>query len=219
MMFLPGVLCAVVTMSLGIAQMIDGGRSTARIQNSLLSLDAAISKKVTAAQKLSDDQLQASTMLDILLNHNFFSLSPDAAIESIKAPLHAAILNAMHSHKAIDAEKLPAYRKLLQQIVRDEAAFKVSDKRLKRVTAQYHMLLGTSGSSWRWLDWMLLISTLLFFAPIRVYLLWMSAHNRKIETRQKTNCCTTCGYSLTGNISGVCPECGSATMRGNMRSR
>jgi hypothetical protein len=25
---------------------------------------------------------------------------------------------------------------------------------------------------------------------------------------RKHNCCTACGYSLMGNISGICPECG-----------
>ena len=29
--------------------------------------------------------------------------------------------------------------------------------------------------------------------------------------RQPGNLCRTCGYDLTGNESGVCPECGCAT--------
>lgn len=26
--------------------------------------------------------------------------------------------------------------------------------------------------------------------------------------RRKRNCCVQCGYNLTGNVSGICPECG-----------
>jgi hypothetical protein len=28
--------------------------------------------------------------------------------------------------------------------------------------------------------------------------------------RRRRGCCSMCGYSLTGNVSGICPECGSA---------
>jgi len=31
----------------------------------------------------------------------------------------------------------------------------------------------------------------------------------KRSGRRSANCCATCGYNLTGNTSGVCPECGS----------
>jgi hypothetical protein len=27
--------------------------------------------------------------------------------------------------------------------------------------------------------------------------------------RARTGCCLTCGYRLTGNVSGICPECGT----------
>jgi len=30
--------------------------------------------------------------------------------------------------------------------------------------------------------------------------------------RQQTNRCAKCGYDLTGNVSGVCPECGTAVL-------
>ena len=29
--------------------------------------------------------------------------------------------------------------------------------------------------------------------------------------RLRSGCCITCGYNLTGNVSGRCPECGTAT--------
>ena len=32
-------------------------------------------------------------------------------------------------------------------------------------------------------------------------------------------CCLTCGYNLTGNTSGVCPECGTAIHKHRRRKR
>ena len=29
--------------------------------------------------------------------------------------------------------------------------------------------------------------------------------------RRRTGSCARCGYNLTGNVSGTCPECGAAT--------
>lgn len=37
---------------------------------------------------------------------------------------------------------------------------------------------------------------------------------RRQRRRIEQGLCVRCGYSLTGNVSGVCPECGSATLRG-----
>lgn len=31
--------------------------------------------------------------------------------------------------------------------------------------------------------------------------------------RQPPGCCIACGYNLTGNLSGVCPECGTPARR------
>ena len=31
--------------------------------------------------------------------------------------------------------------------------------------------------------------------------------------RRKLGMCAACGYDLTGNVSGVCPECGNASVR------
>ena len=32
--------------------------------------------------------------------------------------------------------------------------------------------------------------------------------HRRIRDREKGGLCLQCGYSLAGNVSGVCPECG-----------
>ena len=37
-------------------------------------------------------------------------------------------------------------------------------------------------------------------------MLWLCGGARKRE-----NCCRFCGYDLTGNVSGTCPECGKGT--------
>jgi uncharacterized paraquat-inducible protein A len=37
-----------------------------------------------------------------------------------------------------------------------------------------------------------------------------SIMRRKLQHRRRAmGCCIKCGYLLTGNVSGVCPECGS----------
>lgn len=36
----------------------------------------------------------------------------------------------------------------------------------------------------------------------------------KRSGRRSANCCATCGYNLTGNTSGVCPECASPVISG-----
>ena len=37
---------------------------------------------------------------------------------------------------------------------------------------------------------------------------WLVTRRR---ARRRAGCCLTCGYNLTGNTSGVCPECGTPT--------
>ena len=39
------------------------------------------------------------------------------------------------------------------------------------------------------------------------------------ERRARNNLCPRCGYNLTGNVSGVCPECGTATAHALSRRR
>ena len=34
-------------------------------------------------------------------------------------------------------------------------------------------------------------------------------HDHRVRKRREKGLCTRCGYSLTGNTSGVCPECGT----------
>lgn len=48
-------------------------------------------------------------------------------------------------------------------------------------------------------------AVLLFLIPMFIVI---KINTRKL-IRQSRNQCTHCGYNLTGNISGICPECGS----------
>jgi hypothetical protein len=48
---------------------------------------------------------------------------------------------------------------------------------------------------------------LLAIYPLLVFRQWLRQYRR--NQRHKKGLCVTCGYNLTGNISGLCPECGS----------
>ena len=45
-------------------------------------------------------------------------------------------------------------------------------------------------------------------------LIWVTSQIRGICTRREHGHCPTCSYNLAGNISGVCPECGTAVEAG-----
>jgi hypothetical protein len=56
---------------------------------------------------------------------------------------------------------------------------------------------------WRW--WAIQVfphSLLLLLAAVPTALLWY------VDRRFPRGHCRRCGYDLTGNVSGVCPECG-----------
>lgn len=53
----------------------------------------------------------------------------------------------------------------------------------------------------------------LLFLALTIYLV------RRLRPRFPAGCCAKCGYDLTGNVSGVCPECGTSVARRNGESR
>jgi len=67
--------------------------------------------------------------------------------------------------------------------------------------------------AWRgWVRWLVVAITVLSG--------WMLFLNFKKTIRRRLwrvladegiPCCTSCGYNLTGNVSGICPECGLLT--------
>lgn len=55
------------------------------------------------------------------------------------------------------------------------------------------------------LGWLCVLS-----APITIILFWRQVHRGRIwEERVIRGHCPACGYDLAGNVSGVCPECGT----------
>jgi hypothetical protein len=53
------------------------------------------------------------------------------------------------------------------------------------------------------------IAVVSFCVPLVCY-----ARRRRRHRRSAQGHCPACGYDLTGNVSGVCPECGKATVKG-----
>ena len=45
-------------------------------------------------------------------------------------------------------------------------------------------------------------------------LAWLLARQRRLWKESRIGCCERCGYNLTGNASGVCPECGTPVING-----
>jgi hypothetical protein len=64
---------------------------------------------------------------------------------------------------------------------------------------------GAHGVRWVFPLWALLVPPLTL-PLVRLIALWM--HRRRCGAGR----CTACGYDLTGNVSGVCPECGTARL-------
>lgn len=56
----------------------------------------------------------------------------------------------------------------------------------------------------RWLPGIVFVAALLF-----AFALYGEARHRGLVQRARRGLCVKCGYDLTGNISGVCPECGT----------
>ena len=54
-----------------------------------------------------------------------------------------------------------------------------------------------------------LVTVLLYFSARP----WVPWHVFTIRQRRGENECAVCGYNLTGNTSGVCPECGTPVPR------
>jgi len=57
--------------------------------------------------------------------------------------------------------------------------------------------------------WMPLLFGALVFTPWEIlFLRWLLTTDAARKRRER-NECPTCGYCLTGNVSGTCPECGT----------
>ncbi len=56
---------------------------------------------------------------------------------------------------------------------------------------------------------LILIPDFAFYGLLTAFILW-GRNQIQVERRRRTETCLNCGYNLTGNVSGVCPECGKA---------
>ena len=54
------------------------------------------------------------------------------------------------------------------------------------------------------------IPDFLLVTALATFILWGMERIRANQRRRRGHC-RKCGYDLTGNVSGVCPECGGAT--------
>ncbi len=79
--------------------------------------------------------------------------------------------------------------------------FEVSDFRFSWLPTLYFTTYGPSGVQVFWSLW----EPLVILAIVSVLLFWL---DRK---RPRPGHCQSCGYNLTGNVSGVCSECGEPT--------
>lgn len=57
------------------------------------------------------------------------------------------------------------------------------------------------------LDW---LSVGLGWALVMAVVYWLEYPAGQQEARRMNGQCVRCGYDLTANVSGVCPECGSS---------
>ncbi len=75
--------------------------------------------------------------------------------------------------------------------------------------------LGTLSSGWDWWDIICQRGLLWIDMPLGpVSVLWLLlaivAYGMHRRRRREAAACRSCGYDLTGNVSGTCPECGAA---------
>jgi hypothetical protein len=70
-------------------------------------------------------------------------------------------------------------------------------------------------------EWAGSVGNIVFFATFSVipsYMLarWVYSRLRWSRTKDDGSVCIECGYDLTGNISGKCPECGYPTLEARL---
>lgn len=82
--------------------------------------------------------------------------------------------------------------------------------RVWRISKKYYVWrFGYSQNAWGYKIRIPLWLPFLLFALPSAYLWWMGWWNNKYYPPQPDHC-QKCGYNLTGNTSGTCPECGTS---------
>lgn len=70
-----------------------------------------------------------------------------------------------------------------------------------------HVIVAHAVQHWRAVEFPLWPALLIVSIPSQMGITRLYRHRRRRPRKRDT--CEKCGYSLTGNISGVCPECGN----------
>jgi len=83
----------------------------------------------------------------------------------------------------------------------------------RRIVSWLWVFLGGWAMVWYWRPhlppwWAFLLLVLGCFPPVIPELV-RDGRRHLAEFRRKHGLCLHCGYSLAGNVSGVCPECGT----------
>jgi hypothetical protein len=65
--------------------------------------------------------------------------------------------------------------------------------------------------------WGFLSIALPFWLPAAIIGLATAFLLYRDRRRIRPGCCRSCGYDLTGNVSGICPECGTAVAEDQKR--
>lgn len=78
-----------------------------------------------------------------------------------------------------------------------------SDRRFIGITVPHGAVSGGDADWWPWACPYWLLVLVAGFMPVARF--WIYRRRRAIVGH-----CVGCGYNLTGNVSGVCPECGKA---------
>jgi hypothetical protein len=60
-----------------------------------------------------------------------------------------------------------------------------------------------------WQYWLAAAATNAAAGAAGLWWLWRGVARERQQLRARQGLCSLCGYDLTGNVSGVCPECGS----------
>lgn len=117
----------------------------------------------------------------------------------VRRPPYVVLVSVAGGHARLvvghaDADRVPFYRTDFSRIIRYRGFYSM--------TSDFSMGLRT----W-WLGFPLWAAFALFaFYPALAFIRGPLRRHR----RRKRRLCLKCGYNLAGNVSGVCPECGSA---------
>jgi hypothetical protein len=120
--------------------------------------------------------------------------SPDPQVNRVNFNAYLTAVN-LHNSKAA-------------AIAQQQSAMSIE---INRLNMKQNALLGQMlavSSAHRWLSFLSPVSMIPFLACV-YFRFW---HIRRQRQRRKNNQCICCGYSLTGNVSGTCPECGKSAV-------